>query len=145
MLSPLPSQRKVAKTQSDVNLKQMRYLVTARVKPGREQALAAAIEHGTLGAGSIAGGEYARNMECARRLRDGSVKWVEVCYCGTPLQEERPYWEEYFDLIKVQDAHARSRCKDLNGDEPWACSDCDCTDKLEVRLATLGPLFLDTI
>ena len=96
----------------------MRYLVTARVKPGREQALAAAIEDGTLGAGSIAGGEYARNMECARRLRDGSVKWVEVCYCGTPLEEERPYWEEYFDLVKVQDAHARSRCKDLNGEEP---------------------------
>ena len=123
----------------------MRYLVTARVKAGREQALADAIEDGTLGAGSIAGGEYARNMECARRLRDGSVKWIEVCYCATPLDEERPYWEEYFDLLKVQDAHARSRCRDLNGDEPWACSDCDCTEKLEARLTTWGPLFLDTI
>ena len=122
----------------------MRYLVTARVKPGCEEALARAIEDGTLGEGSIAGGEYLRNMECARRLRDGSVKWVEVCYCATPLQEERPYWEEYFDLTKVQDAHARSRCKDLNGDEPWACSDCDCTEKLESRLSTWGPLFLDT-
>ena len=116
----------------------MRYLVTARVKAGREQALADAIEHGTLGAGSIAGGEYLRNMECARRLRDGSVKWVEVCYCATPLQEERPYWEEYFDLIKVQDAHARSRCRDLNGDEPWACSDCDCTAKLEAAARHVG-------
>jgi hypothetical protein len=105
----------------------MRYLVTARVKAGREQALANAIEEGTLGAGSIAGAEYLRNMECAR------------------LQEERPYWEEYFDLIKVQDAHARSRCKDLNGGEPWACSDCDCTDKLEERLTTWGALFLETI
>ena len=123
----------------------MRYLVTARVKPGREQALAEAIENGTLGAGSIAGDEYVRNMECARRLRDGSVKWVEVCYCSTPLQEERPYWEEYFDLVKVQDAHARSRCKDLNGDEPWACSDCDCTEKLEQRLTTWGPLFLEDL
>ena len=98
----------------------MRYLVTARVKAGREQALADAIEQGTLGAGSIAGGEYFRNMECARRLRDGTVKWVEVCYCATPLAEERPYWEQYFELVKVQDAHARSRCKDLNGDEPLA-------------------------
>ena len=68
----------------------MRYLVTARVKPGQEQALAQAIERGTLGAGSIAGGEYRRNMESARRIRDGSVKWVEVCYCDTPLDEERP-------------------------------------------------------
>ena len=123
----------------------MRYLVTARVRPGKAQALARAIERGTLGAGSIAGGEYQRNMESARRLRDGSVKWVEVCYCDTPLDEERPYWEEYFDLIKVQDAHARSRCKSLNGEEPWACSDCDCTEKLESRLTTLGPLFLETM
>ena len=84
-------------------------------------------------------------MECARRLRDGSVAWVEICYCSTPLQEERPYWEDYFELVKIQDAHARGRCKDWNGDEPWACSDCDCTDKLEARLDTWGPLFLDTL
>ena len=96
----------------------MRYLVTARVKPGREQALAHAIEDGTLGAGSIAGAEYLRNMECARRVRDGSVKWVEVCYCSTPLEEERPYWEQYFDLVKVQDAHARSRCRDWAANNP---------------------------
>jgi hypothetical protein len=123
----------------------MRYLVTARVKPGREDALAQAIEDGTLGTGSIAGSEYLRNMECARRVRDGSVKWVEVCYCSTPLQEERPYWEEYFVLVKVQDAHARTRCRDLNGEESWACSGCDCTDRLESRLTTWGPLFLDTL
>ena len=116
----------------------MRYLVTARVKAGREQALADAIEDGTLGAGSIAGGEYLRNMECARRLRDGSVKWVEVCYCATPLEEERPYWEEYFDLVKVQDAHARSRCKDLNGEDAWACSDCDCTDEARTAARHVG-------
>jgi hypothetical protein len=123
----------------------MRYLVTARVKPGCERALAEAIEDGTLGAGSIAGEEYLRNMECARLLADGSVKWVEVCYCSTPLEEERPFWEEYFDLVKVQNAHARTRCKDLNGEESWACSNCDCTKKLEARLTTRGPLFLDTL
>ena len=123
----------------------MRYLVTARVKPGREKALARAIEDRTLGAGSVAGSEYLHNMDTARLLRDGSVKWVEVCYCDTPLEEERPYWEEYFDLVKVQDAHARSRCKDLNGEEAWACGDCDCTDKLDARLTTWGPLFRDTL
>jgi hypothetical protein len=123
----------------------MRYLVTARVKPGREHALAQAIENRTLGRGSIAGDEYLRNMACARRVRDGAVKWVEVCYCSTPLEEERPYWEEYFDLVKVQDAHARTRCKDLNGGEPWACSDCDCTDRLEARLIISGPLLMETL
>src|SRR5438093_1330281 len=66
----------------------MRYLVTARVKPGRSGALARAIEERTLGEGSIAGDEYFRNMGEARQLDDGRVQWVEVCYCATPLAEE---------------------------------------------------------
>jgi hypothetical protein len=120
----------------------VRYLVTAKVKDGREQALDRAIEDGTLGRGSIAGDEYQRNMEDARQLPDGRVQWVEVCYCYTPLSEERPYWEKYFDLLKIQDAHARSRCRDLNGTESWACNECDCTVKLEERLACKGKPFL---
>ena len=119
----------------------MRYLVTARVKPGRAEPLAQAIDAGTLGRGSVAGGEYLRDMEVARELADGRVQWVEVCFCPTPLAEERAYWEEYLDLEKVQDAHARSRCRDLNGDEPWACVDCDCSARLEARLATRGRPF----
>jgi hypothetical protein len=120
----------------------MRYLVTARVKPGQEAALRDAIDEGTLGKGSIAGDEYFRNMENARTDESGRVKWVEVCYCSTPLAEEREYWEAYFHLEKVQDAHARSRCRDLNGQEYWACGDCDCSARLEARLASGGESFL---
>jgi hypothetical protein len=120
----------------------MRYLVTARVKAGQADSLARAIDDGTLGAGSVAGDEYLRNMAAARQLEDGRVQWVEVCYCATPLAEEREYWEPYFDLEKVQNAHARSRCRDLNGEEPWACSECDCTARLEARLDAKGRPFL---
>ncbi len=120
----------------------MRYLVRARIKPGREQALAEAIERRTLGAGSVAEGEYLRNMEAARLFTDGTARWVEVCYCNVPLEEERPYWEEYFDLVKVQDAHARANCRDENGTEPWACGACDCTVRLEARLSEQAPPFL---
>src|SRR5689334_16422064 len=123
----------------------MRYLVTARVKPGREQALLSAIENGSLGAGSVAGDEYLRNMTDARLRQDGSLKWVEVCFCAVPLEEERPYWEAYFELVRVQDAHARSKCRDENGTEPWACGDCDCTERLEAHLATRGTSFLDAL
>jgi len=119
----------------------MRYLVTAKVKPGREQALDQAIKTGALGQGSVAGDEYYRNMEASRLLEDGRVQWVEICYCYTPLAEERPYWEKYFDLLKVQDAHARSRCRDLNGTENWACDNCDCTARLEARLTGKGRPF----
>ena len=123
----------------------MRYLVTARVKPGQETALRNAIDDETLGEGSVAGDEYLRNMANARTDTSGRVKWVEVCYCPTPLAEERVYWEEFFHLEKVQDAHARSRCRDASGQEYWACGDCDCSAKLEARLAAQGESFLEKL
>jgi len=123
----------------------MRYLVRARVKPNREADLLHAIENETLGQGSVAGGEYLRNMQEARLSPDQTVRWVEVCYCPTPLQEERPCWEEYFDLTRVQDAHDRRKCRDENGSEPWACSDCDCTKRLERKLKESGTVFLDSL
>lgn len=123
----------------------MKYLVTARVRPGKEEALLQAIEKGTLGLGSVAGDEYLHDMAQARRIEDGTVKWVEVCFCWEPLQEERPYWEEYFELVRVQDAHSRRLCRDENGTEPWACCDCDCTEKLEGRMEGWGRPFLEVL
>jgi hypothetical protein len=120
----------------------MRYLVRAKLKPGGEQKLLEAIENETLGQGSVAEGEYLRNMKSARLCADGTARWVEVCYCPTPLQEEQPYWEEHFELTKIQDAHDRRKCRDQNGSEPWACGDCDCTARLEKKLAGTGTSFL---
>jgi hypothetical protein len=120
----------------------MRYLVKARLKPGKEKALLKAVENGTLGHGSIAGDEYLHDLQQARVGQDGVAHWVETCFCATPLEEERPYWEEYFELLKVADAHARKNCRHENGTELWACSDCDCTRKLEARLSAKGEPFL---
>ena len=123
----------------------MRYLVRARVKAGREADLLKAIEGETLGRGSVAEGEYLRNMQEARVCEDQAARWVEVCYCPTPLQEEQPYWEQYFDLTRVQDAHDRRKCRDENGTEPWACGDCDCTARLEKKLQSSGKPFLESL
>ena len=123
----------------------MRYLVTARLKPGQSAPLSQAIEESRLGAGSIAGQEYLRDMAKARLLESGTVRWVEVCYCPTPLQEERPYWEEYFKLVQIKDAHDRRRCRDLIGEEPWACSNCDCTARLESKMEGWGQPFLESL
>jgi len=120
----------------------IRYLVRARIKPGREASLLKAIDNRTLGKGSVAEGEYLRNMKEARLCEDQTARWVEVCYCPTPLLEERPYWERYFELVRVQDAHDRRECRDHNGSEPWACSDCDCTERLERKLAESGKPFV---
>jgi len=123
----------------------MRYLVRARVKPGRERDLLTAIDDQTLGRGSVAEGEYLRNMSDARLCPDQTVRWVEICYCPTPLQEERPYWEEYFDLVRIQDAHDRRKCRDANGTESWACERCDCTASLEHKLRKSGESFTESL
>ena len=84
-------------------------------------------------------------MQQARLQEDGTAAWVEVCYCGTPLQEERPYWEQYFELVQVKDAHSRRNCRHENGTEPWACSECTCTLPLEKYLSKRGKPFLETL
>ena len=119
--------------------------MTARVRPGREADLLRAIESGTLGLGSVAGDEYLRNMAQARLTSGGDIRWVEVCFCWEPLEEERPYWEEYFELVRIQDAHSRRLCRDENGTEPWACCDCDCTERLEARMEGWGRPFLEVL
>lgn len=123
----------------------MRYLVKARVKPGCERELLESIESGTLGQGSVAGGEYLHDMENARIGDDGEAQWVEVCFCSKPLAEERPYWERYFELLSVNDAHSRWNCRDATGEESWACCNCDCTRLIEERLKESGYSFLDDL
>src|SRR6476646_7983199 len=120
----------------------MRYLIKAKVKPGKALVLLAAIQDGSLGRGSVAGDEYINDMEQARVGDDDVAHWVETCFCATPLAEERPYWEKYFELLSVKDAHNRKNCRDWNGTEPWACCNCDCTSQLEERLAQKGEAFL---
>lgn len=122
----------------------MRYLVKAKLKPGRSQQLLDSVDDETLGRGSIAGDEYTYNMNEAR-LDAGIATWVETCFCDPPLAEERPYWEEYFQLLSVKDAHSRRNCRHENGTEPWACCDCDCTSKLEEKLRGQGEAFLENL
>jgi len=121
----------------------MRYLVKAKVKPGRDGLLLRAIEEKTLGRGSIAGDEYLYNMEQARLDESGTATWVETCFCDPPLAEERPYWEEYFELLSVKDAQSRKNCRHENGTELWACCECDCTERLENKLTREGVAFLE--
>ena len=120
----------------------MRYLVKAKLKLAQSKRLLQSIDNGTLGRGSIAGDEYLHNMNEARVNQEGVATWIECCFCDPPLAEERPYWEEYFDLLKVTDAHSRRDCRHENGTEAWACCDCDCTAKLEKKLQAQGESFL---
>jgi hypothetical protein len=120
----------------------VRYLVKARVKNGKHKELVRAIDNNRLGKGSIAGDEYLYDMRQARLAADGTTRWVETCFCDPSLAEERPYWEEYFELLSVKDAHSRRNCRHENGAEGWACCDCDCTRSLEEKLQREDESFL---
>ena len=87
----------------------MRYLVKAKLKSSKKRPLIRAINNGSLGRGSVAGDEYLHDMGKARVDKSGTAIWVETCFCDPPLAEERPYWEEYFELLSVKDAHSRRK------------------------------------
>jgi hypothetical protein len=120
----------------------MRYVVKARVRPGQEKPLLRALDQQSLGQGSLAGDEYQEDMKQAHVNEAGIATWVETCFCDPPLEEERPYWEEYFELLSVKDAHLRRNCRHENGTEAWACCACDCTKRLEEKLESEGESFL---
>ena len=63
----------------------MRYLVKAKIKPGREKPLLAAIESGSLGLGSVVEDEYLEDLAEVRIGEKGVCTWVEVCFCPTSL------------------------------------------------------------
>ena len=77
---------------------------------------------------------------CARTSSFAGSGFVTVRCRG-----ERPYWEEFFDVVRVQDAHDRRKCRDFNGTEPWACDQCDCTARLEKKLSNVGKSFLNNL
>jgi hypothetical protein len=123
----------------------MRYIVKAMLKEDKGRLLRLAIDDGSLGKGSIAGGEYIRNMHSARLLEDGTATWIEVCFCTPPLAEERPYWEEYFQLLQITDAVSRRICKHETGEKPWACKTCTCTLIQEKEMEGLGKPFYQSL
>jgi hypothetical protein len=122
----------------------VRYLVKAILKKDKLHPLKKAIAEHTLGAGSVAGSEYIRDMKHARLLDDGCIEWIEVCFCNPPLAEERPYWEEYFELKEISDATDRQGCRHENGQELWSCVNCNCTKKQEKELMKIGRSFFES-
>ncbi|HSD50747.1 MAG TPA: hypothetical protein VLG48_05010, partial [Candidatus Methylomirabilis sp.] len=69
---------------------------------------------------------------------DGSVLWIETCYCeryfGKPLAEEHDYITRYFELRRVKKVVAAKKCGDMTGEEPFKCDSCDCDALLRRRL-----------
>ena len=67
---------------------------------------------------------------------------ANVASAEAMVRQSAAAFERQKELLSVKDAHNRKNCRDLNGSEPWACSDCDCTRRLEQRLKERGKPFL---
>jgi hypothetical protein len=115
----------------------MRYLLSARVRPERRSELLRALESGGFGAG-FPYGDLGETLCRGRVDASGTVRWVEVCYCreyyGVAMEEELPYFEEFLTDMTVTDARSPRYCEGYP-----ACSTCDCTRKVRPK----GEPFLD--
>jgi hypothetical protein len=115
----------------------MRYLLSARVRPEKQDDLLVALESGTFGQG-FPYGDLGETLCEGKVDAGGTIRWVEVCYCreyyGLALAEELPYFEEFLTDMTVADARSPAHCLGYP-----ACSDCDCTKKVRPK----GEPFLD--
>lgn len=109
----------------------MRYLISAKVRPERRAELLDAIESGTFGRG-FPYGDLGETLCEGKVGPDGTIRWVEVCYCreyyGVAMEEELPYFEEFLTDLTVADARSPARCEGYP-----ACNDCDCTKKVRPK------------
>lgn len=126
----------------------VKYLVRARMKAGAEDQVRWVIAEGIVpGAPGYFADHLADCFSQAQRQDDGSVLWIETCYCeryfGEPLAEEKAYMERYFDLGRVKKVIAAKKCSDMNGEEPFKCDTCDCDLPLRRRLT--GPSLRDLL
>lgn len=120
----------------------MKYLVRARLKEGAADQVRDVIATGSVpGAPSYFAGHLANCFAEAQRQNDGSVLWIETCYCeryfGNPLAEEKDYITRYFELGRVKKVVSAKKCGDMTGEEPFKCDSCDCDLRLRRRLT--GP------
>lgn len=118
----------------------MKYLVRARIKEGAETLVREVITTGSVpGAPRYFAEHLADCFAEAQRQNDGSVLWIETCYCeryfGKPLAEEQDYITRYFELGRVKKVVAAKKCGDMTSVEPFKCDSCDCDAPLRRRLS----------
>ncbi len=79
----------------------MDYHVKARVLEGKEKALREAIETRALGKGEV----FEKSMQGAMqeaRVSGGLITFYETCYCPSPLEQEREYYDRYLEILETQ-------------------------------------------
>ena len=81
----------------------MFYFVTAQLRVETAADLRRALRDDTIRTQQPDGREIVDAMARAVVTADGTVEWIELCYCETPLAHERQtVLDRYFDRISVR-------------------------------------------
>ena len=82
----------------------MHYTVQARLIPGTAADFLRKLTDGTVAAQKPYGKEVVASMKRAVIDKEGVVRWSEVCYCPTPLEQERAnVYDRHFTDIETQE------------------------------------------
>ncbi|MCH8979903.1 MAG: hypothetical protein IH945_11775 [Armatimonadetes bacterium] len=83
----------------------MHYTVRARLIPGTAAEFLRKLTDGTVAKQEPYGREVVASMKRAVIDEEGVVRWSEVCYCPTPLEQERAnVYDQHFTAIETQEA-----------------------------------------
>ena len=83
----------------------MLYAVSAKLVPDRAREFYTRLTDGSIAAQRPDGAEIVAAMKRARVAPDGVARWMETCYCATPLEHERAtVLDRYFTGIETKAA-----------------------------------------
>ncbi|HYG74903.1 MAG TPA: hypothetical protein VEK08_07865 [Planctomycetota bacterium] len=120
----------------------MRYILSAQVIPGKAAALQRALRDGSFSRG-FPYGDLGENVREGKVDADGTIRWVETCYCreylNVAMVMELEYLERYLHRITVTDARDPRYCKGYPH-----CNDCLCTKTIRFDGRTFDS-FLDEL
>ena len=78
------------------------YLVTARSKSEAMEELKSRLDSDEIAEIRPFGSEMSQALRRARLMEDGLATWEEICYCLTPLLQEREVLDKYFSNIQTE-------------------------------------------
>ena len=82
----------------------MHYTVQARLIPGTAADFLRKLTDGTVEKQKPYGKEVVASMQRAVIDEEGVVRWSEVCYCPTPLEQERAnVYDQHFTAIETEE------------------------------------------
>ena len=96
----------------------MLYLVTGTFRPEKMREFCEKLTDGTIEGFEPDGREIVASMKRAHVIGEQTARWVESCYCATPLAHEREtVYDHYFSTLEAEEVTVAPT---LSGPSFWA-------------------------